>query len=106
MPDELFIVNQQQQSPDVETIVVEETDDSNSSTSPWIVVLYNDEIHTFEEVILQLIKATACSVSQAEKWAWTVHTKGKVAVFEGDFEECLRVSGILKEIQLVVEIQG
>lgn len=91
---------------DVETAVVEDVDQENSIAEPWVVVLFNDEIHTFEEVISQLIKATKCTPSQAELWAWTVHSKGKVAVFQGDFEECLRVSGILKEIQLVVEIQG
>ena len=70
------------------------------------VVLYNDEIHTFDEVILQLIKATGCSTSQAERFAWQVHTEGKAAVFEGTFEECFRVQGVLREIQLVTEIEG
>ena len=92
--------------PEIETLVLEDQDEENSLANPWVVVLFNDEIHTFEEVISQLIKATKCTPSQAELWAWTVHSKGKVAVFEGDFEECLKVSGILKEIQLVVEIQG
>ncbi len=93
-------------SGEIETLVIEQIDDQNSPVDPWIVVLYNDEIHTFEEVISQLIKATKCTTNQAELWAWTVHSKGKVAVFEGEFEKCLRVSGVLKEIQLVVEVQG
>ena len=73
---------------------------------PWCVILFNDEIHTFDEVIYQLILATRCKVEQAEAWAREVHTKGKARVFEGALEECLKVNGILREIQLVTEIQG
>ena len=74
--------------------------------TPWRVILYNDEIHTFDEVILQVMKATGCSAEQAERHAWTVHTEGKDCVYEGEFEECFRVQGILREIQLVTEIEG
>jgi hypothetical protein len=53
-----------------------------------------------------LIKATGCSTQEAEGHAWTVHTQGKDTVFEGAFEECFRVQGVLREIQLVTEIEG
>ncbi len=89
-------------TPDVEA--VDETEERIKT--PWRVILYNDEIHTFDEVIRQVIKATGCSVQQAEKHAWTVHTEGKDCVFEGEFEECFRVQGVLREIQLVTEIEG
>lgn len=91
-------------TPDVE--VVEEVQDETHLDSPWRVILYNDDIHTFDEVIVQLVKATGCSFQQAEKYAWQVHTTGKACVFEGSFEECFRVQGVLREIQLVTEIQG
>ena len=74
--------------------------------APWKVILYNDEVHTFDEVISQLVKATGCSTSRAEKLAWELHTKGKAAVYEGSFEECFEVQGVLREIQLVTEIEG
>jgi ATP-dependent Clp protease adaptor protein ClpS len=90
--------------PDVEVAVEEDVEERLQS--PWRVILYNDEIHTFDEVIFQLIKATGCSREQAEQHAWTVHTTGKDAVYEGDFEECFRVQGVLREIQLVTEIEG
>jgi len=75
-------------------------------TSPWHLLLFNDDIHTFDEVILQLIKAIGCSASRAQKMAWTVHTEGKVTVMTGAFEECLRAEGVLAEIGLVTEIRG
>ena len=74
--------------------------------APWKVVLYNDDIHTFDEVILQLQKATGCSAQRAEKIAFEAHHRGKAAAYSGEFNECFRVMGVLREIQLVVEIEG
>ncbi|MDZ4700044.1 MAG: ATP-dependent Clp protease adaptor ClpS [Rhodothermales bacterium] len=91
-------------APDEEVLVEEGTEERLDT--PWRVILYNDDIHSFEEVILQIVKATGCTDSQAEAHAWTVHTQGKAAVFEGTFEECFRVQGVLREIQLVTEIEG
>ena len=79
---------------------------SEAIDSPWRVILYNDEIHTFDEVIIQLIKALGCSTSQAEAYAWRAHVQGKAKVYEGDFESCLRVQSVLREIELVSEIEG
>jgi ATP-dependent Clp protease adaptor protein ClpS len=90
--------------PEVEEL--EEKDEGGGTDDPWFVVLFNDEVHTFEEVIGQLIKATGCSRSEAEDMAWTVHNEGKADVYEGTFEECFEVQSVLKEIQLVTEIQG
>jgi ATP-dependent Clp protease adaptor protein ClpS len=87
-------------APEVDTDVAEAID------TPWRVILFDDDVHTFEDVIVQLIKATGCSEAQAEAHAWTVHTTGKDCVYQGDFFECFRVQGVLREIQLVTEIEG
>ena len=92
------------QTPEIDVLLEEETEEHVDA--PWRVILYNDEIHTFDEVISQLIKATGCDVGRAEELAWKVHTNGKAAVYEGTFEECFRVQGVLREIQLVTEIEG
>ncbi len=89
-------------APEVEVDTTEET----RLDAPWRVILYNDDIHTFDEVIFQLMKATGCSLPEAEALTWKVHTEGKAAVYEGAFEECFRVQGVLREIQLITEIQG
>ena len=90
--------------PDVE--VLEKEDDGTDTDTPWSVVLFNDEVHTFQEVTTQLVKATGCTASKAEDLAWTVHTKGKATVYEGSFQECFDVQAVLNEIDLVTEIQG
>jgi len=75
------------------------------TAAPAKVILFNDDIHTFDEVIAQLIKAIHCDSQQAEAITWEVHTRGKAAVYEGDMPECLRVSGILEEIALHTQIE-
>ena len=69
------------------------------------VVLFNDEEHSFDEVIEQIIKAVGCSRQKAEKHTWEVHTRGRSIVFAGTMPLCLRVSSILEEIALKTEIQ-
>ena len=93
-----------EETPDVLEVVEEEVEEHLDM--PWRVILYNDDIHTFDEVIMQLIKATGCSMSQAKAYAIQAHTQGKACVFEGTFEACFKVQGVLREIQLVTEIEG
>ena len=82
----------------------EETDTIASERLKSRVVLYNDDWHTFDEVIVQLIKAIHCSFEKARSHAFEVHIKGKSIVYEGEMTECLRVSAILEEIALRTEI--
>jgi ATP-dependent Clp protease adapter protein ClpS len=72
---------------------------------PSKVILFNDEVHTFEEVIGQLIKALGCDTAKAETLTWEVHSRGKAAVYEGTMDECVQVSGILEEIALFTQIE-
>jgi ATP-dependent Clp protease adapter protein ClpS len=84
----------------------EERDDTDLLTKePAKVILFNDEIHTFDEVIGQLIKALGCDSQKAEAMAWEVHLKGKAIVFDGTMNECLRVSAVLEEIALHTQIE-
>jgi len=76
-----------------------------SSGSPAKVILFNDDVHTFEEVASQLIKALGCGTSKAEALTWEVHTRGKASVFEGAMDECVRVSAVLEEISLHTQIE-
>jgi ATP-dependent Clp protease adaptor protein ClpS len=72
---------------------------------PATVILFNDEIHTFDEVIEQLIKALRCDTTKAEALTWEVHNSGKAAVFKGEMSECLKVNSVLEEIALHTQIE-
>ncbi|HKK46955.1 MAG TPA: ATP-dependent Clp protease adaptor ClpS [Balneolaceae bacterium] len=97
---------EEEESPGTDVDVLEEEQEDEEEKTPWRVILYDDDIHTFDEVIEQLIKALGCSQSRAEELTFKVHNEGKAEVFEGSFEECFEVNGVLKEIQLVTEIKG
>lgn len=70
---------------------------------PYIVILYNCECHTFEEVEVQLQKATGCTLEKAEAFAIEVDATGRAVVFGGAAEECERVANVLRQIRLQVE---
>jgi ATP-dependent Clp protease adaptor protein ClpS len=73
--------------------------------NPAKVILFNDDVHTFDEVIEQLMKATGCGYAKAESLAWEVHNNGKAVVYEGEMAKCMQVSSVLEEIKLMTQIE-
>jgi ATP-dependent Clp protease adaptor protein ClpS len=92
--------NQTLENPKVDTNV----DEDISIALACKVILYNDDWHSFEEVINQLMKAIKCTFEIARDLTFEVHVRGKAIVFSGDMKDCLRVSSILEEIALNTEI--
>ena len=90
---------------DQQTINEHASENNTLIQTPAKVILFNDEIHTFEEVIGQLIKALQCSVTKAEALTWEVHNSGKATVFEGPMDNCVKVSSVLEEIALHTQIE-
>lgn len=82
-------------------IISEETSDIDLSSR---VLLFNDDWHTFDEVIAQLIIATQCAFEKARDLAFEVHVKGKAIVYNGSMKDCLKVSSVLEEIALHTQI--
>ena len=76
-----------------------------ATEDPAKVILFNDNVHSFEEVILQLIKAIKCTQSKAESLAMEVHNTGKAVVYAGDLLRCMDVSSVLEEIRLMTQIE-
>jgi len=81
-----------------------EQEEDISVKNPYRVILYNDEWHSFDEVINQIIKAVRCSYDKARDFAFEAHVKGKTEVYKGDLNKCLKVSAILEEIALNTQI--
>ncbi len=84
---------------------LEQHDEDTELQEPAKVILFNDEVHTFDEVITQIIKATGCASPRAEQLTWEVHNTGKANVFEGEMVKCIQVSGVLEEIDLMTQIE-
>lgn len=81
----------------------EQLSSSIETEGPYIVILYNCDCHSFDEVIRQMQKATGCSLEKGEAVAWEVHTQGRAIAYTGSEEDCERVANILREIRLQVE---
>ncbi len=78
---------------------------ADSVTTISKVILYNDDWHTFDEVIAQVMKAISCSLAKAESITNEVHNKGRAIVFSGSIAVCIKVSSILEEIHLLTDIE-
>lgn len=72
---------------------------------PWNVILLNDDWHTFDEVIFQLMKATGFSSQKAAEIAYEAHAKGEAVCFTASRERCELVGSVLEEIDLGVRIE-
>jgi len=51
------------------------------------LIVWNDEVNTFDWVIATLIDVCGHTQEQAEQSAMIIHTKGKYAVKEGSYEK-------------------
>lgn len=71
------------------TIEVEDADVDvlTSVEDPYSLIVWNDEVNTFEWVIETLMEVCGHSQEQAEQCAMIIHTKGKYAVKRGSYEE-------------------
>jgi len=84
-------------------IFTEEEDDIEKDL-PWNVILYNDEYHTFQAVVLQVQKATGALLEIAFEITMQVHTAGRAICYTGAYTDCEKVAAILREIALRVEV--
>ena len=68
------------------------------------IILFNDNVNTFDHVIDMLIKVCDHDALQAEQCATLVHYSGKCAVKRGEYNELQMLSEILADNGLTVEI--
>jgi len=68
------------------------------------IILYNDDVNTFQHVIETLVKVCKHSYEQAEQCAYIVHFSGKCVVKTGSLEELVPICSSLLEAGLSAEI--
>lgn len=68
------------------------------------IILYNDDVNTFDHVINTLIYACDHTPEQAEQCSIIVHYKGKCTVKTGDYDELEPRCSILLDAGLSAEI--
>ncbi|ALM48129.1 Clp protease ClpS [Flavobacterium psychrophilum] len=83
----------------LEEVLVEEGVSFNNE-----IVLYNDEVNTFDHVIDTLIRVCRHTAEQAEQCSLIVHYNGKCTVKTGEYKELKSQCTQLLEAGLSAEI--
>ena len=89
-----------------------EDDDTNvmvDATSSYQLIVWNDEVNSFDWVIETLVDICGHTQVQAEQCAMLIHFKGKYAVKDGDYDslnplrEAITERGINATIEMAVK---
>jgi ATP-dependent Clp protease adaptor protein ClpS len=94
----MFIYNGRQTEVEEEVLVDTLEADTNK------IILFNDDVNTFDHVINMLVKYCKHDTEQAEQCAYIVHYKGKCDVKNGSFNELKPICEALLEGGLSAEI--
>jgi ATP-dependent Clp protease adaptor protein ClpS len=69
------------------------------------IIVYNDDVNTFDHVIATLIKVCKHTEIQAEQCTWIIHHNGKCQVKRGVYDQLEPMCTALLEKGLSAEIQ-
>ena len=70
-----------------DTKILQETDTDVLTEDPCTLIVWNDEVNTFEWVIETLMEVCNHSYEQAEQCAYIIHFSGKYGVKKGSYDE-------------------
>ncbi|MFM6949279.1 MAG: ATP-dependent Clp protease adaptor ClpS [Aquirufa sp.] len=70
------------------------------------LVVYNDEINTFEYVTITLIEVCQHSQEQAEQCTLQIHFKGKCSVKNGDYEDLVKMRNEICRRGISAEVES
>ena len=68
------------------------------------IVVYNDNVNTFEHVIMCLMIMCSHEMEQAEQCAMIIHYKGKCGVKSGSMDELIPIAEALDRAGLHLQI--
>jgi ATP-dependent Clp protease adapter protein ClpS len=75
---------------------------------PWReyeVILFNDDVHSMDEVIEQIVRALSCTSTLAEQIMMKAHSDGQAVVAVAGRPKALRIASVLRQIQLRVSLR-
>lgn len=91
--------------PSPEIDVIDEAVEDLADIKLWELVVFNDEVNTFDHVISTLIDVCHHAPEQAEQCTLIIHYKGKCGVKSGDFEELVAMRNEICRREISAEIQ-
>ena len=87
-----------------ETLVEEVVELKEQVLKKHVLVLFDDNVNTFDHVIDLLVKVCKHDSNQAEQCATLVHYSGKCAIKNGTFKDLQLMAELLGDSGLTVEI--
>ena len=72
---------------DIWTQTDDDVDTLTSTEEPCNLIVWNDEVNSFEWVIETLVEVCGHNWEQAEQCAYIIHFQGKYAVKNGSYED-------------------
>ncbi len=92
----------------MQTDRLEETDTITLEDNHCNLIVWNDEVNTFEWVIETLIEVCGHSQEQAEQCSYLIHFRGKYAVKQGSYDDlkpqCDAITG--RGINATIEVMA
>jgi len=94
---------------DTDPFESEETDVLTDEQYPYNLIVWNDNVNTFDWVIETLVEVCGHTPEQAEQCSLIIHFKGKCAVKNGDYDtlkpmcDAITDRGIGATIEVTVE---
>lgn len=79
-------MTQHLENPAVDPVEFDEVDVLEANQFPYNLIVWNDEVNTFQWVIETLVEVCKHTAEQAEQCAYIIHFSGKYAVKTGDFD--------------------
>ena len=91
----------------IETQILHQDDVAllEESTDLHNLIVYNDDVNTFDHVITTLIKVCGHTSEQAEQCTLLIHYKGKCSVKVGSYEELAGMCTALHDKDLSANIE-
>jgi ATP-dependent Clp protease adaptor protein ClpS len=94
----------------ISTIINEQilVDSETITLTPFCIIIWNDDVNSFDWVIESLIEVCSHSFEQAEQCAMLIHFQGKYAVKNGEYDtlkpmcDAITERGINATIETVV----
>lgn len=92
-------MNQPQLEPRIEDVGSE-----SQGGARWVVVIFNNETNTVDEVIDILMRATGCDEEEASIEMWEAHHLGKAYVHFAGRPECEDIAAEIASIGVRTEV--
>ncbi len=77
---------------------------SNAADSGWKTIIFNCYCHTFNEVVMQIMRATRFTREKSTEITETAETTGSATVCEGGKDDCEKIARMLGGVGLTVTV--